>query len=138
MLYKVDQMSMMQALEVRTPMLDHHIVKFAFRLPEMFKVNHTVKKKILQDSFSDILPASVFNRQKKGFEVPLMDWFKGEYKSHFLSFVNDKEFLMEQGLFNFTAIKEMSDKLYSNNPGDTASWAWSFLVFQTWYKRYMI
>lgn len=138
MLFKVDQMSMIHALEVRTPMLDHHIVKFAFRLPEMFKINHTVKKKILSDSFADILPESVFNRQKKGFEVPLLDWFRGEYKSRFLQAVNEKEFLLHQNLFNPAAIKEMSDKLYSNNPGDTASWAWSFLVFQTWYKRYML
>ena len=41
MLYKVDSMSMAHALEVRTPFLDQHLVKHAFKLPVMFKVNHT-------------------------------------------------------------------------------------------------
>ena len=60
MLFKVDFGSMKHHLEVRTPLLDQTIVKFAFRLPIMFKVNHHMKKKILQDSYRDILPNEVF------------------------------------------------------------------------------
>jgi asparagine synthase (glutamine-hydrolysing) len=138
MLFKVDYGSMMNGLEVRTPLLDHHIVNFAFKLPIMFKVNHDQKKKILQDSFRDILPPDVFNRPKKGFEVPLLEWFKGEFKEQLLELVNDKELIEHQGIFNPSALKENAKTLYSNNPGDAASWAWSFTVFQTWYKRHIL
>ena len=137
MLFKVDHSSMRHHLEVRTPLLDHHIVNFAFRLPVMFKVNHHMKKKILQDSYRDILPSEVFDRAKKGFEVPLLEWMKGGFRSRFKKLIQDDEFIIEQGLFNPIALKEYSRKLFSNNPGDSASWAWSFLVFQTWYKKYM-
>ena len=137
MLFKVDHSSMHHHLEVRTPLLDHHIVNFAFRLPVMFKVNHHMKKKLLQDSFRDLLPSEVFDRSKKGFEVPLLEWMRGGFKQKFESMVKDDEYIIEQGLFNPTALKEYSAKLFSNNPGDSATWAWSFLVFQTWYKKYM-
>lgn len=137
MLFKVDHSSMRHHLEVRTPLLEHHIVNFAFRLPVMFKVNHHMKKKILQDSFRDLLPNEVFDRAKKGFEVPLLEWMRGGFRSRFESLVNDHDFIIDQGLFNPVALKEYSDKLFSKNPGDSASWAWSFLVFQTWYKKYM-
>lgn len=137
MLYKVDMTSMMSALEVRTPLLDHFVVQHAFRLPVMFKVNSFTKKKILQDTYRDLLPSSVFDRPKKGFEVPLLTWFKGPMKERFESLCADKDFLQEQGLFNAVAIDELKKKLYSNNPGDSAANAWSLLAFQHWYKQHM-
>ncbi|MEZ4722615.1 MAG: asparagine synthetase B family protein, partial [Flavobacteriales bacterium] len=138
MLFKVDHASMMHGLEVRTPLLDHHVVKFAFRLPVMFKVNHSVKKKILRDAFEELLPVDVLNAPKKGFEVPLLEWFTGMMKNKFESVSEDREFIENQNLFNVSAIEELRSKLYSKNPGDTPSIAWTFLVFQTWYKRYMV
>jgi len=137
-LYKVDSMSMSHGLEVRTPFLDQHLVKHAFKLPLMFKVNHTTKKKILQDSYRDQLPHEVFDRKKKGFEVPLLEWFQGPMKSIFIDFANDKTFIQEQDLFNQDAINDLSSKLFSNAPGDTPASAWAFIVFQSWYKQHML
>lgn len=137
MLYKVDSMSMAHALEVRTPFLDHHLVKHAFKLPVMFKVNHTTKKKILQDSYRDQLPSEVFLRKKKGFEVPLLEWFNGPMKSSFLDVAADTEFIRDQDLFNQDAINDLRLKLFSNKPGDAPANAWAFIVFQSWYKKHM-
>jgi asparagine synthase (glutamine-hydrolysing) len=138
MLFKVDSMSMAHALEVRTPLLDPQIVKFAFRLPVEFKVNHTFKKKILQDSYRDILPESVFNRPKKGFEVPLLEWFNGPMRSMFTALCSEEEFIRDQGLLNFQAVQELHSRLYSKNPGDAPSTAWALVVFQHWFKKYML
>ncbi len=137
MLYKVDSMSMAHALEVRTPFLDHHLVKHAFKLPVMFKVNHTTKKKILQDTYRDQLPSEVFLRKKKGFEVPLLEWFNGPMKSSFLDVAADTEFIRDQDLFNQDAINDLRLKLFSNKPGDAPASAWAFIVFQSWYKKHM-
>lgn len=137
MLFKVDHMSMAHGLEVRTPLLDQHLVKFAFRLPVMFKVNHTTKKKILQDAFRDMLPAEVFNRPKRGFEVPLLEWFQGEMRQSFDALADDTDFIQDQGLLNPEAIRELRKRLYSRNPGDTPASAWALLVFQNWFQRHM-
>ena len=56
MLKKVDCMSMANSLEVRTPFLDHHVVDYAFTLPVEFKINGSVRKKILIDTFGHLLP----------------------------------------------------------------------------------
>jgi asparagine synthase (glutamine-hydrolysing) len=137
MLFKVDMTSMMSALEVRTPLLDHNLVRHAFRLPVMFKVNSFTKKKILQDAYRDILPSSVFDRPKKGFEVPLLEWFHGPMKEAFNALCSDRDFLQEQGLFNLIAVDELKKKLYSKNPGDSAANAWALYAFQHWYKQHM-
>lgn len=138
MLYKVDSMSMAHGLEVRTPLLDQHVVKQAFRFPEMFKVNHFQGKKILKETFEDILTPGILNRPKKGFEVPLLEWFLGPLKQSFTSLCDEHDFIIEQGLFNPLAINDLKKSIYSNNPGDKPATAWAFMMFQTWYKRYMI
>ena len=138
MLFKVDQGSMIHNLEVRTPLLDHLIVQYAFKLPVMFKLNHTSKKKILTDAFSDKLPNEILNNPKKGFEVPLLEWFRGELKEDFKAAISDLDLIEHQGVFNPKSLEEIERKLYSNNPGDSATWAWAYLVFQSWYKNHMI
>ncbi|MDT8412315.1 MAG: asparagine synthase (glutamine-hydrolyzing) [Vicingaceae bacterium] len=138
MLRKVDMMSMSNSLEVRVPFMDHRIVNFAFNLPRAFKINENMKKKILQDAFYEELPEEIYNRPKHGFEVPLLSWFKNELKATICDDLLSKEFIEEQGIFNVLAIEELKMKLYSNNPEDTPATVWSIIVFNTWWKKYLL
>jgi asparagine synthase (glutamine-hydrolysing) len=138
MLRKVDSMSMGNSLEVRTPFLDHRLVNFAFNLPRAFKINADMKKKILQDAFADELPSEVYNRPKHGFEVPLLKWFRNELKDKIENELLSDSFIQEQGIFNPSAIKELLQKLYSNNPEDSHATIWALIVFNSWWKKYMI
>ena len=67
MLTKVDLMSMAHGLEVRVPFLDHEVVEYAFSLPAESKLKGSFRKRILQDAFKDILPATLYNRPKARF-----------------------------------------------------------------------
>lgn len=81
MLTKVDRMSMANSLEVRVPFLDHRLVDFAMALPIDYRIRSRERKRILKDAYRRDLPASVFDRSKKGFEVPLKSWFDGPLRS---------------------------------------------------------
>ncbi|MCB9360877.1 MAG: asparagine synthase (glutamine-hydrolyzing) [Flavobacteriales bacterium] len=137
MLRKVDSMSMANSLEVRVPFLDHRIVNFAFNLPRAFKINADMKKKILQDAFKNDLPEEVYNRPKHGFEVPLLNWFKNELRDTIENDLLGSKFIEEQGVFNYSAIKELKQKLYSNNPEDSHATVWALIVFNSWWKKYI-
>ena len=137
MLRKVDMMSMANSLEVRVPFMDHRIVNFAFNLPRAFKINENMKKKILQDAFYEELPEETYNRPKHGFEVPLLSWFKNELKTTICDDLLSKEFIEEQGVFNVSAIDELKQKLFSNNPEDTPATVWAIVVFNTWWRKYI-
>ena len=137
MLVKVDSMSMAHGLEVRVPFLDHNVVEFAFTLPAEFKINAIKRKKILVDTFGSLLPQELLNRPKKGFEVPLLAWFKHELRSLIENLLND-QFIMEQGIFNNDAVARLKGKLFSKNPGDSAATAWALIVFQYWWKKYIV
>lgn len=137
MLTKVDLMSMANSLEVRVPFLDHELVEYVFSLSDKDKIDGNIQKKILQDTFKDILPEELYNRPKKGFEVPLLKWFRNEMKT----IINDEllldQFIVEQGIFDLRIIKKLKKKLFSSNPGDVHAQIWALIVFQSWWKKYM-
>ncbi len=138
MLVKVDSMSMANSLEVRSPFLDHEIVEFAFGLPTSYKIDGTMKKKIVQDAFRALLPDAIYNRPKHGFEIPLLDWFRRELKSLITDDLLSDQFIAEQEVFDVQAIRALKGRLFSNNPGDAHATTWALIVFQSWWKRFMV
>lgn len=137
MLVKVDRMSMRNSLEVRVPFLDYRIVEFAFSLPVSSKINGNIKKKIVQDAFREILPKELYNRPKKGFEVPLLQWFKTDLKDKILNDWLSDEYIKAQGIFNVETIRQLKLQMLSNNPGDVHAQIWALIVFQNFWRKYM-
>jgi asparagine synthase (glutamine-hydrolysing) len=137
MLTKVDLMSMANSLEVRVPFLDHEVVEFACSLPEEYKITATIRKRILQETFRADLPEMLFKRPKHGFEVPLLNWFKGELDSLINDDLLSRKLIEEQGIFSWNAVQALTNKLHSGDPGDSATHIWNLIVFQTWWKRYI-
>lgn len=137
MLPKVDIMSMAHALEVRVPFLDHDVVAFANSLPESFKVNSSMKKRILQDAFRDCLPKKIYNRPKHGFEVPLLAWMRGQLRNEIETKWLAEDRIEKQGIFEYNAIKALKQKLFSANPGDSHAHVWAIICFQEWYDQYL-
>jgi asparagine synthase (glutamine-hydrolysing) len=76
LLYKVDSASMADALEVRAPFLDHHVVEFANALSDDQLLRGGISKFILRRAFADAIPPAILARGKKGFAVPIGDWFR--------------------------------------------------------------
>ncbi len=135
MLTKVDRMSMSHGLEVRTPFLDHELVDFVNRLPANYKLNKNGRKQILIDAFKDQLPEKVYNREKKGFEIPLFEWFKEELESIFDSEVFSESYINEQGIFNYNYIFELRNHFKSAQFGDKIYLVWTLIIFQNWWHK---
>jgi asparagine synthase (glutamine-hydrolysing) len=76
-LTKVDRMSMAVSLEARVPLLDHPLVEFAVSLPSALKLRDGTGKWIFREAIRDLVPASVLEKPKQGFAVPLAQWFRG-------------------------------------------------------------
>jgi asparagine synthase (glutamine-hydrolysing) len=138
MLVKVDIMSMANSLEVRVPFLDYNLVNYVFSLPAKYKIDKTIGKRILQDTFRNLLPEQIYHRSKHGFEVPLLKWFRKELKSFIFDDLLKEEFIVEQGLFELGEISKLKSKLFSNNPGESAARIWALVVFQYWWKKYFL
>tara|TARA_B110000503_G_scaffold142446_1_gene239269 strand:- start:2702 stop:3241 length:540 start_codon:yes stop_codon:yes gene_type:complete len=137
MLRKVDLMSMANGLEVRTPFLDHELMNFAFSIPSRFKIDGQMKKKIVQDAARDILPEMLYNRPKKGFEVPLGSWMRNELHDLINNDLLSDKFIKSQNLFNLSYVSQLKNKLYSTDPEDSQANIWALLVFNNWGEKYI-
>jgi asparagine synthase (glutamine-hydrolysing) len=136
MLTKVDLMSMAHGLEIRTPFLDFEVVNFLFSLPDDFKINKNIRKRILQDAFREMLPDRLYNRPKKGFEVPMLKWLRNEMKPMISDDLLSQRTVEDQGIFHYPEVERLKKQLNSSNPGDVHARIWGLVVFQYWYKKY--
>ncbi len=136
MLVKVDRMSMLNSLEIRSPFLDHELVEYVMSLPSEYKINRHERKRILKDACRDLLPPEIFSRKKQGFEVPLLKWFRGDLRG-LIDDLLDEKFLKEQRLFNPEEVKNIRKQLHSSDPGDSAARIWGLIVFQSWWRKYL-
>ena len=134
MLTKVDWMSMRNSLEVRVPLLDHRVVELAFKMKGSLKLNKGKTKYILKQVFKDLLPPSLYNRPKAGFEVPISRWLKTDLKFLIDQYLAEEK-IREQGIFDFQIIKELIQKHLSNKT-DTSWMLWNLIVFQHWCDNY--
>ncbi len=135
MLNKVDWMSMQHGLEVRVPFLDHRVVELAFEIPGDFKIKGFTTKYILKEAFRHVLPKSLMNRPKSGFELPLSRWLKTDLKFLIADYLSKKR-IESQGIFDCNTIERMK-KDFLQNRTDTAWMLWNLIVFEYWYDGYM-
>ena len=70
---------------------------------------------------------------KKGFGVPVGDWLRGVLRKEFRSYI-DKDFIKEQGIFNYEYISKLVDNHLSGKEDATFK-MWPFYCFQKWYKN---
>jgi asparagine synthase (glutamine-hydrolysing) len=75
-LVKTDRASMMHRLEARCPFLDINVVDFARRIPASYKLRGGVTKYILKKAVRGLIPDRIIDRPKKGFGIPIGNWFK--------------------------------------------------------------
>jgi asparagine synthase (glutamine-hydrolysing) len=73
-LAKVDTASMRHSLEVRVPMLDEDLIDFGLTLPHELRVEGRTGKRVLRRVAARHLPATVVERSKQGFSVPVDRW----------------------------------------------------------------
>jgi len=131
LLVKVDRASMLCSLECRAPFLDHRLIEFSNQIPDKFLISGNNKKRILKDTFQDLLPKNFFNSPKSGFEVPVADWFRNELKTDLINTLSE-ESCAKHGYFNYQYISNLlSGHLYKNM--DHSYKLWTLYCFQKWY-----
>ena len=78
-LTKVDRMSMAASLEVRVPLLDDRVTGFAEVVSPSIRLRGAAGKHLLRRVGRGKLPRDIFFLPKRGFSIPLHDWFNEEF-----------------------------------------------------------
>ncbi len=135
LLVKMDIASMANSIEARSPFLDHKLLEFSMNIPCSFKIKNGVRKYILKRALSDILPDEILNRNKMGFSIPLIYWFRNELKGFAYQTILDNSEGIKQ-FFNLNYVKQLLDEHVSGRKNH-AQRIWALIVFEMWYRRFM-
>lgn len=132
-LVKVDRMSMAHSLEVRSPLLDHHLVELAARIPTRFKIRGGQGKDILRRVVDSRLPVRAIRKRKQGFSVPLRDWFRGQLRALVFDSLTAKDAL-PGGMFDEACIHKTLAE-HDRGTTDHSNRIWQLLVLNTWFQQ---
>lgn len=134
-LQKVDRATMSVGLEGREPLLDHRILEFAAQLPDDYKYNKGVKKRILKEITHQYIPENLLNRPKMGFAIPIAKWLQTDLRPFLDQYIN-KETIEIQGLFNWEFVSKLKTD-FLNGKKEFDFKIWYLLMFQMWYEKWM-
>jgi asparagine synthase (glutamine-hydrolysing) len=134
-LTKVDIATMAHSLEARCPFLDHKVMELAARMPIELKQSGGKGKRILTETFSKLLPASIQTRKKMGFGVPLAHWFRNELKPLLHDTLLDST-ARSRGYFRPEVVQQLVDE-HQSEKWDHSYRLWALIVFERWMRTFV-
>jgi asparagine synthase (glutamine-hydrolysing) len=126
-LVKVDRASMANSLEVRCPLLDHKLMELIATIPSNLKLHNGQGKYIFKKALERVVPAEIMKRRKKGFAVPVAEWFRGELKER----THEALFNRSSDLLNPTFVRRIWEQ-HQRRQRDWSALLWTVLMFRTW------
>ena len=132
---KVDRASMAHSLEVREPLMDHHLVEWAATLPSKLKVRGATGKYLLKKAMEPQLPSEVLYRPKMGFAVPLARWLRGPLRERVRAALLQGP-ILDGGWFNPAVISQLVEQ-HETGSSDHSTPIWTLLMFDAFLRNAM-
>ena len=132
-LVKVDRASMLNSLEVRTPLLDYRLIEFAFRkVPSYLKATTNEKKILLKRLTARVLPPEFDRQRKQGFSIPLAEWLKaGVFRELFHDVLLDSQSIFDQ--------RTVRGLLFGQDRGrNNGERLFALVLFELWRREYSV
>ncbi|VAW74828.1 Asparagine synthetase [glutamine-hydrolyzing] [hydrothermal vent metagenome] len=132
---KADRASMAFGLEIRVPILDHKVVEYAMKIDPSLKTKNNSGKHILKEVLGKYVPKDLYEREKKGFSVPLAKWLKTSLNPMMHDTLS-RENIERHGIINSSYASKLVDD-FENRPNIEAGPLWLLLNFQLWCDEYL-
>jgi asparagine synthase (glutamine-hydrolysing) len=129
-LVKVDRAGMASGLETRMPFLDHRVIEQAWRTPLAFKKRDGQGKWLLRRILDRHVPATLIDRPKAGFAVPVGAWLRGPLRDWAEDLLAERA-LAADGLLDGPAIRRRWAQHLRGSHDWTGS-LWGVLMVRAW------
>ncbi len=133
-----DCTSMAHGLELRVPLVDREVFDLAGRLPPDSKLSMTSGKRILRESFRDLLPDWInHDSQKKTFTLPLMKWMREpKWRARIMDTLTSRQSI-ERGWANASQTQKLLARYFASSTDTKAAWhlsqpVWMLFVLESW------
>lgn len=130
-----DKSTMAASVEVRPPLVDHHIVEYMFSLPPRYRIRGQKQKYLLKKAADGLLPHSIIDRPKGSFSSPIRSWIRGPLSEMVDDLLSPSE-LQSTGLLRPDAVRHLvaQDR---KGTSDHALLIWTLLTWQIWFRTFI-
>jgi asparagine synthase (glutamine-hydrolysing) len=132
-LVKVDRASMAASLEVRSPLLDHELIEWAWQLPAHMRMRDGQGKWLLRQLLYRHVPKSLVERPKMGFGIPVGEWLRSRLRGWAEELLTTAA-LEESGLDARAVRRVWADHLAGIQ--DNQARLWPVLMLQSWRRAW--
>lgn len=130
-----DRAGMAVGVEVRVPLLDLDVVRFAAHVPSYMKQRGRIGKAIFKQAMQPYLPRDVIYRPKSGFGAPLRRWLREELRPK-VDDTLDSAVLLRRGFFDPLAVRRLVE-LDRCGAIDASYTIFALMCFELWCRRFV-
>jgi asparagine synthase (glutamine-hydrolysing) len=127
-LVKLDRSSMFASVEMRSPFLDIELTRYVRKIDTSILMQPFGSKSILKCIAEKYFTKEFVHRPKKGFEIPISNWFKKELKDKWVEVVLEKKQNLIELDYKYIA-EIFQQHITGTNHGHKI---WVLYVFHVW------
>lgn len=139
-----DAASMAHSLELRVPLVDAELARFARTCRSSFKLSRAgaeesvsrrgCAKHVLIAALRDLLPADIERRPKRGFSMPFESWLQGPLLEIAMDATSDST-VKRRGLFEPKAVARTRGAFKKGEAGAGYPKLWSLMILELWSRQ---
>ncbi len=135
LMVKVDVAGMAHGLEARSPLLDHEMMEWAATLPDAVKMTGGTTKALFKSAMQPYLPRQILYRPKRGFGLPIDQWFRGALKELAYDTLLARS-ARQRGLFRPAYVRRLLDQ-HCRREADHHNRLWALLMLELWFRMWI-
>jgi asparagine synthase (glutamine-hydrolysing) len=128
-----DRMSMAHSLELRVPFCDHHLLAFAYSLPESTRLQGWQLKGFMRSALQNMLPKSIISGPKRGFMLPLARWLREDLREMSRDLLSDQA-IRQRGYVNPAYAQWLLAEHHSGRRNFTDQ-LYALMVLELWHRQ---
>src|SRR5262249_47425149 len=133
-LMKVDKMSMAHALEVRVPLLDHHLVELAASVPPRLKFPGFRTRAIYRQALRGVLPPRILTPGQQGDSLPLKQWLRNELREYMVQLLDGSEVV--RAYFDRAGVQSLIAEHLARRANHNHT-LWALINLTLWHRRFI-
>jgi asparagine synthase (glutamine-hydrolysing) len=135
LLRDTDAASMAVSLETRLPLVDSAVLEAVARVPDRARFEPLGRKQLLRRIGLDRLDPALFERAKRGFELPFGPWIRTSLRGTMDETMRDPALARAAGL-NGPAVSALWSAFQNGEPGLYWTRVWVLYVLIRWCQRH--
>ncbi len=132
-LLKADKMSMSHSIELRTPLMDIDVFRFARKIPNKYLLKKKQTKYLFRDIAAKKIPEEWSKRRKCGFPVPFSKWIREEKYYNLVKEEFNKGYVSKY--FDQPYINKLLEEHYKGTKNNGRK-IYNIYCFLVWYDQY--